>query len=126
MRVCEVSDPGNLSFRIERSTARTRANEVRRAQVGRARRGRLKLCQQLVRVRGANDEMAASVLRILRAWARLTEIRPRVAMTLDLHHVSGLKVCNIASVLGRSLQTSALDLRLGHAWLARAIDCELD
>lgn len=117
-----MSDPGNLIFRTEQSTARSRANEARRAQVGRARRGRLELCQQLIRGRGANDESTAPVMRMVRAWSRLTEVRPRVAMTLDLHHVSGLKVHRIAAVLGRSLQTSALDLRLGHAWLARAID----
>lgn len=71
---------------------------------------------------GVASKERSAALCVLHAWNVLADRWPRVAMTLDLHHVAGLRVDSVATVLGRSMRTSATDLRLGHAWLARAID----
>jgi hypothetical protein len=97
---------------------------MRREQVMQARQRRVETCQRLMRTSAGHLAESSTALTIMRAWHRLDELWPRVAMTLDLHHISGLRVHVVATVLGRSLQTSALDLRLGHAWLARAIERE--
>jgi hypothetical protein len=75
----------------------------------------------------------------MQAWEDLEARLPRVAQTLDLHYISGYPIDDVATMLGRSyisgypiddvatmlgrsLRTSVLDLRLGHAWLARALN----
>lgn len=73
----------------------------------------------------AGPDSRAIKRQVSQAWESLDSRLPRVAQTLDLHYISGYSIDDVASILGRSLQTSALDLRLGHAWLARAVERDL-
>jgi hypothetical protein len=56
---------------------------------------------------------------VLRTWEGLEAHLPRVAQTLDLHHIAGYSIDRVAAILGHSEKTSAVDLRFGHAWLVR-------
>lgn len=106
------------------STWRSRANWFRRGRVTHSRRMRQAVVS---RVRhGDPGQDNRDIKRQLRqAWESLDSRLPRVAQTLDLHYVSGYSIDDVASILGRSLQTSVLDLRLGNAWLARAVERDL-
>ena len=63
--------------------------------------------------------------RLMQAWESLDDRLPRVAQTLDLHHIAGYSIDSVATILGLSLQASARDLRFGNAWLVRALDRHL-
>jgi hypothetical protein len=73
--------------------------------------------------RGDNSAAAAvqEVFRLGRAWEDLAKRFPRVAATLDLYYFGKYEVEGVALTLGRSEQTSAIDLRFGQAWLVRAL-----
>lgn len=97
---------------------RSRVNVMRRTRAVQARRMRQAVVRRLVeRDLGPDTEDIAQV--VLRAWETIETRLPRVAQTLDLHHVSGYSIDEVAALLGHSHRTSAVDLRLGHAWLVR-------
>lgn len=101
-------------------TARSRANRIRKRLVDRVRR--------LREAAGTRPTMVDQSLRIehhvscvIRAWEELAEHLPRVATALELHYFGGLEVEGVAAAMGRSLNTGAVDLRFGHAYLAKAL-----
>lgn len=96
-------------------TVRSRSNRIRRYQVDRVRKLR-HLAGGAARTRLDQD-----MTRIIRAWEELAAHRPRVAATLELHYFGRFEVSGVALTLGRSLETSALDLRFGYAVLESAL-----
>lgn len=63
-----------------------------------------------------------ALARLALAWEELARRCPRVAKALDLYYFDRLELHGVAMTLGRSVETSALDLRFGRACLMRTLD----
>lgn len=100
-------------------TTRSRTNQQRqqwRDAVCRRREVAMRKCRD-----GAPAPLNRDLACLERAWKELAEKLPRVAAALDLHYFGRCGVQEVAMTLGRSLDTSALALRFGQAWLARSL-----
>lgn len=66
-------------------------------------------------------EPSEAVLALDQALHAFAEIDERKAEVIELRYFGGLKVAEIASVVGRSTATVERDLRIGKAWLQRRL-----
>lgn len=103
-------------------TWRSRANRILRSRIAHSRTMRRAVVLRLTA--GKCTDNHGFLRHVMLAWESLEVRLPRVAQTLDLHCISGYELDDVAAMLGRSLKTSVLDLRLGQAWLARAVDAQ--